>query len=132
MKWLAAIQFLFPFIGNAELPPHVLNAIHQVESSGKFRGVRDGDGGRAIGPFQIHKSYWRDAIRFQPSLGGRYGDCQDYHYAKRVVTAYLQGWAAKHIRLRNWEAVIRTHNGGPDGSINKLTLPYWERARKFL
>ena len=28
----------------------------------------DGDGGRAIGPYQIHRVYWQDAVGFRPEL----------------------------------------------------------------
>ena len=53
----------------------ILDAIRFVESSGRD-DVPDGDDGRAIGPFQIHEVYWRDAAAFDPDLGGTYQDCR--------------------------------------------------------
>lgn len=32
----------------------ILDAIERVESSGRGKNTPDGDGGKAIGPFQIH------------------------------------------------------------------------------
>ena len=48
-----------------------------VESGGN-ENVKPGDGGLAIGPFQIHKPYFDDALQHKPSLltGGKtYEDC---------------------------------------------------------
>ena len=49
----------------------ILDAIRFVESSDRD-DVPDGDGGKAIGPYQIHEIYWRDAIEAEPALGGGY------------------------------------------------------------
>ena len=55
------------------VPPTVptnrlLDAMYTVESS---RGkVLVGDGGKAIGPYQIWYSYWQDAVEYDPSIGG--------------------------------------------------------------
>ena len=54
----------------------ILAAIRFVETSDQ-PSPPDGDDGLAIGPFQIHPSYWLDAHASDPSLGGSYQDCRD-------------------------------------------------------
>ncbi len=65
------------------------NALHQVEASGRTGRVI-GDGGKALGPVQIHRGYFKDAAEFDPSLGNDYNRVTDLAFAKKVVTAYLK------------------------------------------
>ena len=50
-----------------------------------------GDGGKAIGPYQIHESYWQDAKKCDPSLvahGETYKNCMgpgSFNYSERVM-----------------------------------------------
>ena len=50
-----------------------------------------GDGGNAIGPYQIHKVYWQDAVSYDRSLtssGKTYQNCRgpgSYQYSERVM-----------------------------------------------
>jgi hypothetical protein len=107
----------------------ILDAIRQVETGGeKDPANAVGDGGKAIGPFQIHHAYWKDAVEFDPSIGGKYSDCKDEAYARRIVVAYLTRYAP------NWsdETIARTHNGGPKGHKRPTTLSYWSKVRKIL
>ena len=59
------------------------------ESSGDINAV--GDGGLAIGPFQIHRVYWEDAVAYDPSLtanGQKYENCKgagSVEYSKKVI-----------------------------------------------
>ncbi len=59
---LVAARFLPEHPGISER--QLLDAICQVESRGR-EDCADGDGGRSIGPFQISRSYWRDAVEFE-------------------------------------------------------------------
>ncbi len=113
--------------------PHdqILAAIRQVESSGRD-DAPDGDGGKAIGPFQIHFVYWQDAQRAEPALGGDYQDCRRRAYAERVVTAYMRKWANAAWASGDAETIARVHNGGPSGAERDATRGYWERVRKHL
>ena len=105
----------------------LLDAIKQVESGGRTNAV--GDGGRAIGPYQIHHSYWVDACAYDPSLAaGKYSDCFKEPYARRVVIAYLKRYAAG----RSDEDMARIHNGGPRGHRLKATVQYWVKVKKEL
>ncbi len=106
----------------------VLDAIRFVESSHRD-DVPDGDGGKAIGPFQIHFLYWQDALQAEPSLGGSYQDCRRRAYAERVVAAYMQRWVPDAWATGDAEVIARVHNGGPKGAEIAATLGYWERVR---
>ena len=84
------------------LTDDLLDAIRQVESSGNDAAI--GDGGKAIGPYQIWRVYWIDACEFDPSLKSRpYEACFEPDYARRVVIAYLS--MRKYSRKRTWTRV---------------------------
>lgn len=107
----------------------ILDAIRQVETGGEADPANAvGDGGRAIGPFQIHRAYWQDAVAHDPSIGGVYQDCRDEEYARRVVCAYL----ARYCRSWSDETVARIHNGGPAGPRRKATVQYWHKVQAVL
>lgn len=60
-----------------------------VESGGNINAI--GDGGKAIGPFQLHEVYWEDAAQQDPSLkdgGMTYQNCigeGSIEYSERVM-----------------------------------------------
>lgn len=117
----------------------IMRAIHMVESGGRKTNVPNGDGSRAIGPFQIHRVYWIDAVEHDRRTnglfgisGGTYEDCRDYNYAYRVVMSYMHRYAKRAIDAGDWETIARIHNGGPGGAKRAATLKYWERVKKFL
>jgi len=110
-------------------PIPILNAIQKVETGGcENPSEAVGDGGRAIGPLQIHRAYWQDAVEFDPSIGGKYEDCKDLAYARRIVVAYWTRYAP------NWssETLARVHNGGPKGHRKTATVKYWGKVWKNL
>jgi hypothetical protein len=109
----------------------VLNAIRYVESSWRDN-VPDGDAGKAIGPYQIHRVYWLDAIAHRPDIGGKYADCHDRAYAERVIEAYMQLYVTRAWERVDAEVIARTHNGGPLGADRQSTLGYWHRVRAVL
>lgn len=109
----------------------VLDAIRFVETRGRANPP-DGDGGRAIGPYQIHRAYWLDAVAAQPELGGSYQDCRRRAYAERVIAAYMQKWVPEAWDRVDAEIIARTHNGGPTGADKRATLRYWRRVRAAL
>ncbi len=109
---------------NLDIDP-LLNAIQKVETGGcKNPSEAVGDGGKAIGPFQIHEVYWRDAVEHDPSIGGKYTDCKDPAYARKIVIAYCSRYAP------NWnaETIARIHNGGPKGHKKSATVKYWRKV----
>ena len=104
----------------------LLDAMYTVESG---RGKHlIGDGGKAIGPYQIWYSYWRDAVEYDPSIGGSYRDCMDKAYSERIVWAYWCRYAPKKATI---EQLARIHNGGgPRGHLNPNTIKYWNKIKK--
>ena len=110
----------------------ILDAIERVETGGhRDPSNAVGDSGRALGPMQIHKVYWQDAVQHDPSLvanGETYQSVRNRAYARRVVMAYWSRYA------KSWtaEELARIHNGGPRGHKVKGTLGYWAKVRKLL
>ena len=112
----------------------ILDAIRQVESGGRT-GVIVGDAGKAIGPYQIHRVYWEDAVLFDAELAEEpydYQSCHDAEYAEKVIAAYMQRWAPRAWRVGDAETIARVHNGGPRGADKRATDNYWERVEKEL
>ena len=105
----------------------ILHAIHMVETGGRTQNVRAGDGGRSIGPLQISRAYWRDA-----GMEGRYEDCLDLGYARRVVAAFMQRWRPGAWARHDAEVIARLHNGGPRGMQKQSTIRYWLRVKRVL
>ena len=110
---------------NSDDIEQLLDAIAQVESENNSSSV--GDGGRAIGIYQLHRSYWQDGTRI---LNVKW----DYHLAfkpeksRRVVKAYLSHYGKGKSLLD----MARIHNGGPNGYKKKATLPYARKIAKIL
>ena len=127
LLWLAAILLaLLALVGTAQgqtLRP-LFDAIRQVESSGRANPP-DGDGGKAIGPYQIWRVYWIDAR--MPD--GTYEDCRNSAYAERVMLRYWQRYCPAALTAGDWQTLARVHNGGPRGASKKATLAYWHRVK---
>jgi hypothetical protein len=113
-------------------PTPILDAIEKVETGGQRDPANAiGDGGKALGPLQIHRVYWVDAVDHDPSLvanGETYDSVRDRAYARRVVMAYWSRYA------KSWdsETLARIHNGGPKGHRKAATLGYWAKVRAKL
>lgn len=103
----------------------LLDAIRQVESGGNDDAV--GDGGKAIGAYQIWYGYWKDAYDFDKTLGGTYQDCRDPDYARRVVLAYFSRYAPKDATC---EQLARMHNGGC-GILKRKGTTAWNNTTKY-
>ena len=113
-----------------------LDALWEKEGSSRLHPP-DGDGGKAIGPYQIWESYWIDASRHDKSLtenGGNYQSCRDKAYAERVIRAYMDRWDRKSWTgvVPSWESKARLHNGGCNiykkrgKTAWKNTTAYWK------
>jgi hypothetical protein len=114
------------------VPPTVdtrplLDAMYAVESTSGKNLV--GDGGKAIGPYQIWREYWQDAVEHDPSIGGSYRDCMDKAYSERIIRAYWARYAPKGATV---EQLARIHNGGPKGHRLSGTLKYWRKIVKAM
>lgn len=103
----------------------LLDAIAQVESRSNHKAV--GDGGRAIGTYQIHRRYWQDGTRI---LGTNwpYADAADPAKARQVVRAYLLHYG----KNRGLLDMARIHNGGPNGHRKQSTKDYARKIEAIL
>lgn len=113
-----------------ELRPF-LDAIAKVESNHRDDAV--GDGGKAIGRFQIWRVYWQDAVAHCPTLkDARYEDVTERVYAERILVAYMLRYCPQAVEAKNYEHMARVHNGGPRGHRKQATLGYWSRVSRAL
>lgn len=107
----------------------LIAAIMLVESSGG-RDTRNGDGGRAVGPLQIHASVVRDVNRI---AGTRYTHAQmrDPAIARDVFRRYVSHYAtpARLGRPVTDQDIARIWNGGPQGWRKPATRAYWRRVQ---
>ena len=110
----------------------ILRAIQQVETGGETDpSAATGDNGASIGPLQIQKGWWADAVKYDPTLtanGETWQNCRNLAYAKRVAIAYWSRYAP------DWkpETLARIWNGGPKGHRKNSTKAYWLKVRKEL
>lgn len=123
LVYLLSLTFL-----NSVYSKDLVDAIHQVETGGRLGPVR-GDGGKALGPLQIHRVCWLDA-----KVPGRYEDCADLSYSKRVFAAYMERYATERRLGRpvTDEDRARIWNGGPNGYKKKATIKYWNKVKEYL
>jgi hypothetical protein len=98
----------------------LLDAIARIESRGDPHAV--GDGGRALGAYQIHRVYWEEGTGLL-GIDWPYSDAADPKKARRVVKAYLLHYG----KGKGLVEMARIHNGGPRGCEKKATLPYVRR-----
>ncbi len=108
---------------HAAPPDSFWRAIHLVETSGRT-GPIIGDGGKALGPLQIHKSYHKDS-----RVAGDYSRVSELDYSKRVATAYLKRYAPAAWKAGDVEVLARVHNGGARGHLKAATKGYGARVK---
>ena len=103
------------------------HAIHMVETGGK-NGPVLGDSGNALGPLQIHRSYYVDS-----RTPGSYNQVADLRYATKVYRNYMRRYAtaSRLGRVPTAQDVARIHNGGPNGYKKSSTIKYWNKVRKY-
>ena len=109
-------------------------AIRKVESGGDVNAV--GDGGRSIGPYQIQRSYYNDAVQFNPDLGKRikYEDLKgagSIAKSEEIMQAYSNRYTTEGRlgRSPTFEDAARNHNGGPNGYKKDATKGYHEKVK---
>jgi hypothetical protein len=108
---------------HAAPPDSFFRALHVVETSGRTGPIL-GDGGKALGPLQIHRAYHADS-----RVAGDYSRVADLAYSKRVATAYLKRYAPAAWAAGDVETLARVHNGGPKGHLKPATKGYGVRVK---
>ena len=96
-----------------------------------------GDGGASLGPYQISRAYYNDAVEQDPSLhdGGKgYVNVMgpgSMEYSERVIQAYMDRYATERQldHPASDEDIARIHNGGPNGYRWHSTLKYWRKVQ---
>jgi len=104
---LALLAFVLSSKASGAEPRTLLAAIRQVESSGRA-DPPPGDGGKAIGPYQIWHSYWTDA-----GVPGKYAECRGRAYSERVVRAYWRRYCPEAVASGDAERMAKIHHMGP-------------------
>jgi len=127
MKFTIILSFvmLTANIIAAPLDSNFLHSINMVEASGK-QGDIHGDHGKALGGYQIHKSFWKDAVEYDKTIGGSYSDVTNKEYAEKVVTAYLNRYAKKAVEAHDYKALAYAFHRGDDNA------KYWLRVKTNL
>lgn len=106
-------------------------ALRAVESSGRVEAV--GDGGKAVGLYQIHPEYVEDVNRIS---GKKYKleDRCDPEKSLEMVKIYLSHYCKRYERLTGkratFQVAARIHNGGPNGWKKPATLKYWKKIQQ--
>lgn len=108
----------------------LLDAIRTHESLDGRQPV--GDGGRSLGDYHISRKYWQDGCEFG-GVDWSYDTLvwSDPH-CRQVIRWYWQRWCPDALRRGDFEALARTHNGGPRGPRKECTRPYWRKIRAIL
>lgn len=110
----------------------LFDALREVESGGETDpSGAVGDGGKALGPYQIWRSYWTDALEHAPDLGGVYADVREARYAEWIILAYWLRWCPDALeRLDLRRLAIVHHLGGPNPDRDPAEARrYWRKVR---
>jgi len=104
---------------------NLISALIIVESSGNDMAI--GDGGKAIGPLQIHRGVVLDVNRIT-GTHYRHQDMTNRAQARAVCEAYLRHYG----KGASTEQLARRWNGGPRGDTKTSTEAYWAKVKKHL
>lgn len=111
----------------------IYHAIAVVESGLDTMAI--GDGGDAVGMYQIHKIYVDDVNRIA-NTSYTYNDRFNKEKSLEMVKIYLNHYSKVYKNKTGKEATnevkARIHNGGPDGWSKKSTERYWKKVKKYL
>ena len=129
---LFLVLSMTPLTSWGELPPQFVKAIKQTES-GNRHGYIVGDSGKAIGELQIHRSAWKDAVKFDKSIGGSYTNCFDYKYSVKILNAYALKYERKAVINNDFDVIAHLWNQGPNWRKNpKASHGYVLKVRSYL
>jgi hypothetical protein len=105
-----------------------------AEETASGKNLRDGDGGKSRGPYQIQRVHWTDSglgekgemgLPYEPFCRNKMvSECEMYGYWRRRCPAAL--------RARDYETLARYHNGGPELWCSANAGDYWRRVKEHL
>ena len=104
----------------------MFSAIRLVETGGHPDPSNARGSHGELGPFQITRAYFEDALAHDEGLVGiEFEGVRDSHISRLIMIAYWDRYA------ENWspEELCRLHNGGPS---KRYTDSYWEKCRQLL
>lgn len=111
----------------------VYDAIKEVESGGDCKAI--GDNGKAVGAYQLHEIYVKDANRISGkryTLEDRYDEKKSLEMVKIVTTYYGNYYKKKTGKEVTPEIIARIHNGGASGWNKSSTISYWDKVKSKL
>lgn len=107
------------------------DAIAEIETGGIREDLRDtavGDNGAALGRYQLHEIFVREANRILGCDYYRPEDRTDPVKARDMTLSYATWiWNGLDVDDRTHRNVARCHNGGPRGWTKTATLGYAEK-----
>lgn len=127
------LLILLLFIINDIYAYDVYDAIKEVESGGDYKAI--GDNGKAVGAYQIHEIYVKDANRISGksyTLEERYDEKKSLEMVKIVTTYYGNYYKKKTGKEVTPEIIARIHNGGALGWNKSSTISYWNKVKSKL
>lgn len=127
------LLILLLFIINDIYAYDVYDAIKEVESGGDCKAI--GDNGNAVGAYQIHEIYVKDANRISGksyTLEDRYDEKKSLEIVKIVTTYYGNYYKKKTGKEVTPEIIARIHNGGALGWNKSSTISYWNKVKSKL
>ena len=127
------LLILLLFVINDIYAYDVYDAIKEVESGGDCKAI--GDNGNAVGAYQIHEIYVKDANRISGksyTLEDRYDEKKSLEIVKIVTTYYGNYYKKKTGKEVTPEIIARIHNGGALGWNKSSTISYWDKVKSKL
>ena len=127
------LLILLLFIINDIYAYDVYDAIKEVESGGDCKAI--GDNGKAVGAYQIHEIYVKDANRISGksyTLEDRYDEKKSLEMVKIVTTYYGNYYKKKTGKEVTPEIIARIHNGGTLGWNKSSNISYWNKVKSKL
>lgn len=107
----------------------LISAIIMVESSGDDNAV--GDGGKAVGAFQIWPIMVEDCNRIAGEDRWTNDDRTDRAKSRAMFLTYSRHYAKHHSDWSN-EGIARRWNGGGRGHKKAATEKYWAKVKKHM
>lgn len=108
----------------------LLDAIRIVETGGQPQKGRNavGDHGHALGPYQIHYSYWKDS-----GVPGRWQNVRNHAYARAVINRYWYRYCPSAMKWADLRTLALVHHYGPSGT-RRWADPdcYWSKVNRIL